>query len=172
MRNGDGPAPRQCVSSGAALLAVALVLGSPARADLQPGLGPWGGLWTALEWARERGDDGVFLLACDMPFVTEGVVRLVLNQPERAPAVAPFGPDGVEPLCALYRLHCVPVVEKRAASGDLSLHGVLRVLDAALVDRGRLAGVVDPKTCFLNVNTVADVVRAEEILSAPAEKEP
>ena len=32
MRSGDGPAPRQCVSSGAALLAVALVLGSPARA--------------------------------------------------------------------------------------------------------------------------------------------
>ncbi len=32
MRSGDGPAPRPCVSGGATLLALALVLGSPARA--------------------------------------------------------------------------------------------------------------------------------------------
>ena len=114
----------------------------------------------------------MFLLACDMPLVTEGLVRLVLDQPEGASAVAPFGPHGVEPLCALYRLRCAPTVEKRAASGDRSLHGVLSAVDAALVDRSLLAGIVDPKTCFLNVNTVADVARAEEILSALAEREP
>ena len=151
---------------------VGKALGVPSRADLQPGLGPLGGLWTALEWARERGDDGVFLLACDMPLVTEGLVRLVLDQLEGASAVAPFGPHGVEPLCALYRLRCAPAVEKRAASGDRSLHGVLSAVDAAPVDRSLLAGIVDPKTCFLNVNTVADVARAEEILSALAEREP
>ncbi len=151
--------------------AIGKVLGVPSRADLRPGLGPLGGLWTALEWARERGDDGVFLLACDMPFITKEVVRLVLDQPGVASAVVPFGPDGMEPLCALYRLPCVEAVEKRVSSGDLSLHGVLGVLDASLVDRILLSGVVDPKICFSNVNTVADVVRAEEILSTFTEKE-
>ena len=62
--------------------AIGKALGVPSRADLQPGLGPLGGLWTALEWARERGDDGVFLLACDMPFITKRMVRLVLDQPQ------------------------------------------------------------------------------------------
>ena len=148
------------------------VLGVPSRPDLQPGLGPLGGLWTALDWARERGDDGVFLLACDMPLVTDGVVRLLLGRPDGASAVVPFGPDGVEPLCALYRLSCIAAVEKRVTSGDLSLHGLLHGVDAALVDRGLLAGVVDPNTCFLNVNTVADVAKAEKILSALTETEP
>lgn len=152
--------------------AIGKALGVPFRADLQPGLGPLGGLWTALEWARERGDDGVFLLACDMPFITKRMVRLVLDQPQVALAVVPLGPDGMEPLCALYRLRSVEEVEKRASSGDLSLHGVLGALDAALVDSSLLAGVVDPKTCFLNVNTVADLARTEEILSALTEKGP
>lgn len=152
--------------------AIGKALGVPSRADLQPGLGPLGGLWTALEWARERGDDGVFLLACDMPFITKRMVRLVLDQPQVAPAVVPLGPDGMEPLCALYRLRSVEEVEKRASSGDLSLHGVLGALDTALVDSSLLAGVADPKTCFLNVNTVADLARTREILSALTEKEP
>jgi molybdopterin-guanine dinucleotide biosynthesis protein A len=75
-------------------------------------------------------------------------------------------------LCALYRLSCVAAVEKRARSGDLSLHGLLHGVDAALVDRGLLAGIVDPNTCFLNVNTIADVARVERILSALTETEP
>jgi GTP:adenosylcobinamide-phosphate guanylyltransferase len=39
------------------------------------------------------------------------------------------------------------------------------------VDRGLLSGIVDPNTCFLNVNTIADVARVEKILSAPTETE-
>ncbi len=41
---------------------VEAALGLPARPDLEAGLGPIGGLWTALRWASERGDDGVLLL--------------------------------------------------------------------------------------------------------------
>lgn len=38
---------------------VKAVPGVPARPDLEAGLGPIGRLWTALQWARERGDEGV-----------------------------------------------------------------------------------------------------------------
>jgi molybdopterin-guanine dinucleotide biosynthesis protein A len=76
-------------------------LGVPARPDLEAGIGPIGGLWTALQWARERGNDGVLLLGCDMPLVTEAILRMVLGWSNTAPTVVPVGSDGPEPLCAL-----------------------------------------------------------------------
>lgn len=76
-------------------------LGVPAGADLKAGLGPIGGLWTALEWARERGDDGVLLLGCDMPLVSEAMLGTVLGWSQTAPAVVPMGPR-VPSRCALF----------------------------------------------------------------------
>ena len=85
---------------------VEAALGLPARPDLEAGLGPIGGLWTALQWASERGDDGVLLLGCDMPLVSEDLLRTILSWSDAAPAVVPVGPEGPEPLCALYRSTC------------------------------------------------------------------
>ena len=69
-------------------------LALPARPDLEAGLGPIGGLWTALQWASERGDDGVLLLGCDMPLVNEALVRAILDWDDAAPAVCPVGSEG------------------------------------------------------------------------------
>ena len=82
---------------------VEAALGVPVRPDLEAGLGPIGGLWTALQWAEERGDAGVLLLGCDMPLVSDALLRTVLGWSDDAPAVVPAGSDGLEPLCALYR---------------------------------------------------------------------
>ena len=139
-------------------------LGVPARADLKAGLGPIGGLWTALEWARERGDDGVLLLGCDMPLVSEAMLGTVLGWSQTAPAVVPMGPEGPEPLCALYRAACAPVVEHRLRSGDLSMRGLVEAVGAVLIGEEVVAEVANPRVTFLNVNTVEDRDRAERLL--------
>jgi molybdopterin-guanine dinucleotide biosynthesis protein A len=140
------------------------VLGVPTRPDLEPGLGPIGGLWTALQWARDRGDHGVLLLGCDMPLVNEALVRMVLGGPAAAPAVVPLGSAGLEPLCALYRLDCMAEVERRLHSPDRSLHGLTEAVGAAFIEADVVASVVDLGTVFLNVNTVSDRDRAEGLL--------
>jgi molybdopterin-guanine dinucleotide biosynthesis protein A len=56
---------------------VEAALGVPTRPDLEAGLGPIGGLWSALQWAEERGDHGVLLIGCDMPLVSAALVRTV-----------------------------------------------------------------------------------------------
>ena len=108
-------------------------LGVPARPDLDVGLGPIGGLWTALQWAQERGDDGVLLLGCDMPLVSEAMVRTVLGWSARAAAVVPMGAEGPEPLCALYREACASEVEHRLRSGDPSLRGLVEAIEAVFI---------------------------------------
>jgi len=136
------------------------------RPDIEPGLGPLGGLWTALEWALERGDTAVLLLGCDMPFVTGEVIRLIFGRAGSAAAVAPMGADGLQPLCALYTPACLPEIEKRIHSDDRSLHGLLAAVDAEQVSEQEVAAVADPNIVFWNVNTEADGTRAAELLAA------
>jgi len=145
-------------------------LGVPTRPDLEAGLGPIGGLWTALQWASERGDHGVLLLGCDMPLVSEALVRTILDWNDDAPAVVPVGPEGPEPLCALYRSTCTPEVERRLHSDDRSLRGLAKAVGAAFIGEDEVARVADAQTTFLNVNTVRERDRAEDLLDprAPA----
>ncbi len=118
--------------------------------------GPLGGLHAALHHAMKEGLDGVFLLACDLPLVEEEVVRS-LSAISDATAVAPArGEGGIEPLCAVYSLGVLAVVEDRMRSDDLSLHALFREVDGEPVEIG--AGA------FLNVNTPADRDRAESAL--------
>ena len=143
---------------------VEAALGVPVRPDLETGLGPIGGLWTALQWAEERGDDGVLLLGCDMPLVSDALLRTVLGWSDDAPAVVPASSDSLEPLCALYRLACGPAVEHRLHSEDRSLHGLARAIGAAFITEDALAEVVDTRVVFLNVNTAKERDYAEELL--------
>ena len=141
-------------------------LGVPARPDLEAGLGPIGGLWTALQWAEERGDDGVLLLACDMPLVSEALIRTVLGWSKTAPAVVPLGLNGPEPLCALYRTACASEVEHRLHSDDRSLRALVQVIGTVFISEDAVAEVMDPEIGFLNVNTQKDWDRAERFLTS------
>ncbi len=151
---------------------VEAALGLPARPDLEAGMGPIGGLWTALQWAGERGDHGVLLLGCDMPLVNEALVRTILDWDDAAPAVVPVGPTGPEPLCALYRSTCMLEVEGRLHSEDRSLRGLVAAVGAAFIGEDAVARVADPQSTFLNVNTRKELDRAEDILNARTPRAP
>lgn len=142
----------------------------PIRGDDVPGLGAIGGVRKALAWAREEKRAGALCIACDMPFVSADVLRLVLERAEgaRADAVVPEsgGRRGVEPLCAWYSVGCIPAVDGLIASGTGAAMGAL--LDRVRVERVPLAEVArigDPEVLFLNVNTAEDHWRAHLIAS-------
>ncbi len=74
-----------------------------ATEDIIPDVGALGGLYTGLESA---GTPHIFAAACDMPFLTEPVIREILKYRSGADAVIPVGPRGPEPLCAVYSDSC------------------------------------------------------------------
>jgi molybdopterin-guanine dinucleotide biosynthesis protein A len=135
-------------------------------ADATPGAGPLGGLQTALETAEDRGLDGAFVLACDLPLVDVPLLerlRDALGDEHIALAPQRRG-GGVEPLCAIYRVDARAAVAERLRSDDRSLHALFRDLGGVALgsaDLGATAG-----EAFLNVNTPADLVRAEAALQA------
>src|SRR5262245_16685696 len=68
-------------------------------ADVVDGCGPMGGLHAALTCASS---DVVFVVACDMPYVTAPFVAHLLDLAAGADAVLPRTEGRYHPLCAVY----------------------------------------------------------------------
>jgi molybdopterin-guanine dinucleotide biosynthesis protein A len=127
-------------------------------ADLRPGEGPLAGIEAALRYATERGLEGAFVLACDLPLVDAGTVRAIVAAVGNGCAAAPRreGEPGWEPLCAAYRVECLARASDALDREERSAQVVL--------DRVAAAPVKVPGALLLNVNTPADHSRAVSVL--------
>ena len=148
-------------------------LGLPMRPDDVHGAGPLGGILTALRWAGEYGRPGALVVACDMPWVSAPLLRMIAERAAStsAGAVVPEsgGRRGLEPLCAWYSVACLPQVERMVAEGEHRVHRLLiGGVDAEVIPLDQVRRVGDPEILFLNVNTVDDLRAAEERGVPPA----
>jgi molybdenum cofactor guanylyltransferase len=123
------------------------------RDDIVPGCGPLGGLHTALTRARH---DTVFLLACDMPFVTAPLVTHLLTLSATADLVVPRTERGYHPLCAVYRRTCLDAVARRLADRRLKMTDMFSDVRVREVSGEELALFGDDHRLLANVNTPAD----------------
>lgn len=121
----------------------------PTIVDRYPDRGPLAGLHAAL---RAAGTTWVLVVACDLPYVTPRVLRQILDaRASGGEAVVSRTPDGrLQPLCACYHLHILPMVERRIASGAFSMHELLTHLESV-----RYVDV--PAAPLRNVNTPEDL---------------
>lgn len=108
-------------------------LGFPVIGDLHPGLGPLGGIETALASSSAVWN---LIVACDMPSVTSHFLDWLLREAERAqaPCVVPQTPDGkIHPLCAVYHLDVLPAIREALDSGVRKAGRMASALGALLV---------------------------------------
>ena len=76
-------------------------------ADAFPGQGPLAGLHAAMRVARHP---HVFAVACDMPGLDAGVIRLLVQRIGDADADVPRWDGDIEPLHAVYAVRLLPLV--------------------------------------------------------------
>lgn len=124
--------------------------------DLIEGRGPLGGLYTALSHAAGR---WVFILACDLPFVTaELICRLSEFRDNECGAVVPEQPDGrLQPLCSFYNAAITrPVVEEiiRRPRPSPPMREVIDQLNPRIVEPAEYDARAD---WFANINTEEDL---------------
>jgi molybdenum cofactor guanylyltransferase len=146
----------------------ALQPGAPIIPDARPGLGPLGGLATALETAQT---DWVFLVACDMPFIQPALVRYMATLALAASedeAVAIRSPGGLEPLHAAYRRGVTPVIARTFAAPHPSMRGLLRHLRVIEVAPEAIARFDPHGLSTFNANTEEDWRRAITLASTDA----
>lgn len=121
--------------------------------DARPGMGPLGGLETAL---RTVHTEYIFAVACDMPFVQPALVRAVsemaLDEPD-VDAVVLRTERGTEQLHAVYAQSCLPAIERQLDAGHLALRHVLRQLRVREVSKDAAARYDPAGLSAFNANT-------------------
>jgi molybdopterin-guanine dinucleotide biosynthesis protein A len=130
-------------------------------ADVRPGLGALGGIYTAVIEAPAP----VVCVAWDMPFVSEPLIQTLAEGLERNDAVLPqsTGRRGVEPLCAAYGPACAAAIGASLAAGDLRAIGFHDRITVGILPLEQVRGLADPELLFFNVNTADDLARADQL---------
>ena len=143
-------------------------LGLPIRSDVIPGVGVLGGLLTALAWAEEDGCIGALVAACDMPFLSAGLLARLTEEATSEVVVAPASESrrGLEPLCAFYGVGCRPAIENALDRGDRHIVSFFPDVEVRSVPLDVVKRFGDPELLFLNVNTPDDMARARAALAS------
>lgn len=150
-------------------------LGVRLVADVLPGRGSLGGLYSGLRAARyER----ALCVACDMPFLNLDLLRHMVGLSVSYDAVVPCldpepPPPGTEtarirqlhPLCAVYARTCLPAIEKALADDDLRVIAFFSQVRMRYLTLHEIQRFDPDHRCFLNVNTPAELERVRRLLS-------
>jgi molybdopterin-guanine dinucleotide biosynthesis protein A len=130
-------------------------------ADVRPGFGALGGIYTAVMEAPAP----VVCVAWDMPFVSEALIGALADGLDGADAVLPQsdGRRGVEPLCAAYGPACQDAIAGSMAAGDLRAIGFHDRIRVGILPLDQVRTLADPDLLFFNVNTADDLAKADQL---------
>ena len=129
--------------------------------DLLPHRVPLAGLHAGLAHSGARHN---LVVACDMPFVSGNLARLLLERAAGWDVVVPVHHDGLlEPLYAVYATTCVGPIERCLAEGRRRVVDFFPLVRVKYIGQAVVERVADPAMVFFNVNTPEDLERAREL---------
>jgi molybdopterin-guanine dinucleotide biosynthesis protein A len=131
-------------------------LGLPTVSDRFPGKGAPGGVHAAL---AASGTGWIFVVGCDMPFLSAEAIRWLAGQRAGADAVLVRWRGLVEPLHALYSRACLPALEALLRAGDPSLRDLLAAVRTREIAEDAWRAVDPDGRSFENANTPEDAAR-------------
>jgi molybdopterin-guanine dinucleotide biosynthesis protein A len=131
--------------------------------DEVPGAGALHGLKTALSVAQ---GDVVLVLSCDTPFVSRELLEHLLNRAHEADVIVPKHGDKYEPLQAVYNsAHCLPALEAALESDKRRMVSFFPKVHILPIEEPVLTELDPSGLSFFNINTPADLERAERLLN-------
>lgn len=120
----------------------------PMVVDEIPEIGPLGGIYSGLKHCEE---EALFVIACDMPFVSKETVKMLLEEYSKHQKITiAYAEDRVHPLLGIYPKSALDYVEKQIKVKDYRVMNVLK--------QAGYATVILPKEDFStkNINTVTE----------------
>jgi molybdopterin-guanine dinucleotide biosynthesis protein A len=120
---------------------------------------------TGIHAALSAASSDIVALAWDMPFVPATLIAELTGRIARTgSAIVPVIGGRPEPLCAAYAKPAAAHIAEAVRAGMLRNSEVLsRLPDIVWLEEAELRRFGDPAVMFFNVNTPADLERAEEI---------
>ena len=135
-------------------------IGFPVYTDIYPDRASLVGIYTGLLKAKTP---YIFCASCDMPFLSQSLIRLLVEKRENADLVLPFSNNGREPLHAVYGKNCLSFMGQMILENRMAIKEIFDQVRTEKVKSEEVA-TLDPKfLSFLNCNTPEDYEMASEI---------
>ena len=95
--------------------------------DEDRGIGPLGGLKTALHWARDNGYSAVLALPCDVPLLSSDAIQWLLQHGFGASedGIITLSGEQLQPLFAIYDISCLTLIDELLERQKRSLHALV-----------------------------------------------
>jgi len=135
-------------------------------ADGQSGLGPIGGLHTALRATKQ---EIVFLAGCDMPFLHPAVIKSMVIALGGYDLLMPSLSNRLHPLHALYTQKCLPAIEAQITAGNLALHCLPKAVSGGFYPEKTFLQIDPSLLSVMNINTPEDLAAARSVLEGGKE---
>ncbi|HSV95598.1 MAG TPA: molybdenum cofactor guanylyltransferase [Spirochaetota bacterium] len=129
-------------------------LGVACHPDTVRGLGPTGGIFTALHHARPG---GCFVVACDMPFLSAPLIRGMAELVPGNDVVIPFLDGNYEALHAFYSPKCLEAARRSIGRGERRVVSFFGEVMVRRVEAGWISRMADPSRVFININHPDDL---------------
>jgi molybdopterin-guanine dinucleotide biosynthesis protein A len=130
--------------------------------DVYSGCGPLAGIHAALASSSAESN---LMLAVDMPFVSEGLLRYLFAIAEESGAVVtvPRTAKGLQPLCAVYRREFASVADSSLRAGKYKIDVIFAGVALRIIEEDELVKAGFSERNFLNINTPEDRRQAEDL---------
>ncbi len=129
--------------------------------DIEQGYGSLMGVYTGLKHAGES----AFVVACDMPFLQEGLIRHMVEKAPGHDVVVPRPGGLYEPLHAIYSPACLPFMEQAIERKERRITSFYEKVKVLSIEDEVLHRLDPEGIGFFNINSPDDLAQAEEILS-------
>jgi molybdopterin-guanine dinucleotide biosynthesis protein A len=145
---------------------VALVVDRPQRyavavrqlVDHAPDAGPLAGIAAGLQGLAVP----AFVCACDMPLLQPALLQRLLVALDGYDLAIPERDGRLEPLCAVYAVSCLPVIQRLLRDRRLRANAVASEVPTRILREPEWRAIDPEGDSFLNINTPADLVRMQD----------
>jgi len=103
----------------------------------------------------------IFVVACDMPFIAPELIIQMEKQRNTYQMVVPECQGFKQPLLAFYHQSCLPVMQTKISKGQRGLQGLIRSLNAKVLDEHWLKQYDADLKSFFDLDTKEDLKVAE-----------
>lgn len=124
--------------------------------DFLPGMGPIGGLYTGLTYTKA---DYNFVMACDMPFLTERYFIFFRDITLNYQVIIPSFRGYIEPLAGVYSKECLPAIKIKLLEGDYKIKSFYSLVKVLVFDEKVIKKLGEPGKLFYNINRKDDLLR-------------
>ena len=129
---------------------------APILRDIIPVQSPIVGLVSALLYSQ---NPYVFILACDLPFISRRSVEYILGEANGEDLIIPRTQGGYEPLYALYNKSCIPYLFRSIERNKLKVGQIFPYLTMKVLPGDHRCFVNNGHSVFINVNAVDDLAK-------------